>query len=68
MDLRLKVRRINNLLVCLVFDLGARRFELLGKNRFGAGAVENELSTVVSSRTCSNIQRKTHQIAQIRHF
>ena len=50
MDLRLKARRRNNPSVYLVFDLKARLFdEFLGKNRFGTGVVENELSTLVSS-------------------
>ena len=38
-----------NLSVCLVFDLEAGRFEFLGENLLGAGVLENELSTLVSS-------------------
>ena len=47
MDLRLNaLRRSINLLVYLVFDLEAGRFKFLGENLLGAGAVENELSTL----------------------
>ena len=56
--------------VYLLFDLKAGRLKCLGENLLGAGAVENELSTPLwlLLLTCSNSQRKTHQIAQIRHF
>ena len=32
--------------VYLVFDLEAGRFKFLGENLLGAGAIENELSTL----------------------
>ena len=49
MNLRLNAtKRSVNLSVYLVFDLEAGRFYFLGENRLGAGAVESELSTLVS--------------------
>ena len=42
------MRRSANPQVYLVFDLEAGRFYLLGENRLGAGAVENEFPTLVS--------------------
>ena len=49
MNLRLTAtKRSVNLSVYLVFDLEAGRFYFLGENRLGAGAVENELSTLDS--------------------
>ena len=48
MDLGLNAtRRSIKLLVYLVFDLEAGRFNFLGENLLGAGAVENELSTLL---------------------
>ena len=46
------------------------RFKFWGENLLGAEAVENELSTLDSSVliTFGKRQRKTRQIAQIRHF
>ena len=46
MDLQLNAMRRNiKLSVYLIFDLEARRFKFLGEN-LGAGAVDNELSTL----------------------
>jgi len=61
MDLQLNAtRRSFNDSVYLVFDLEAIQI---------SGAVENELFILDSFlTTCSNNQRKTHQLAQIRHF
>ena len=48
-NLRLNAtRRTTNLSEYLVFDLEARRLKFLGENLLGAGAVENELSTLDS--------------------
>ena len=48
MNLRLNaLKRSVNLSVYLVVNFEARRFYYLGENRLGAGAVENELSTLV---------------------
>ena len=69
MDLRLNaMRRSINLSVYFVFDLEAGQFKFLGENLLGAGMVKRELSTRLPPITCSNSERKTHQIAQICHF
>ena len=65
MDLRLNaMRRSINLSVYFVFDLEAGKFKFL----LGTGTVKRMLSTRLPLITCSNSERKTHQIAQICHF
>ena len=41
-------RKSINVSVYLVFDLEAGRFKFLGENLLGAGAIENDLSTLDS--------------------
>ena len=62
-------RRSIDLSVYLVFDLEAKRFKFLGENLLGAGAVENELSTLDSfSSRVVTVNAKTNQVSQFHHF
>ena len=51
-------------------NLEAGRFQFLGENLLSAGSSGRKLALdpCVLLITCSKIQRKTHLIAQVRHF